>query len=99
MARTVFSFGWRVWCLGGGCSSRKGGGVVYDLNLGMVNHALVKSIKLLAACRRMVGSKSDVYPDLVDIDREVRAAAAECQRVLELVEADASRPLISGMGG
>ncbi len=69
---------------------------MYDLKLGEINHALVKAIGILGACKRMVGRKSDVYPDLEDIDREVREAAAECQRVLKLIKADADRPLTSG---
>ncbi len=69
---------------------------MYDLNLVLVNHALVKAIKINAACRRMVGPKSEASQDLGDIDREIRVAAAECQRVLDLMEADANRPLIGG---
>lgn len=81
---------------GGGSFSIMKGGKMYDLKLWAVNHALVKAIQLNAACRRMVGTKSDVHEDLVDMDREVRQAAAECQRVLALMKADADRPLISG---
>jgi len=68
---------------------------MYDLKLLQVNHGLVKAIKVVAACKRMVGPKSEVWGDLLDIDREIRAAASECQRVLELAEADENRPLLT----
>ncbi len=69
---------------------------MYDLKLLMVNRSLVKAIKIVVAARRMVGKNSEVFEDLVNIEREVREAAGECQRVLKLIEADAKRPLISG---
>lgn len=69
---------------------------MYDLKLVMVNRALVKAIQLNAACRALVGTKSDVYGDLVDMDWEIREAAGECQRVIELIKADADRPKIPG---
>lgn len=68
---------------------------MYDFKIGMVNHALVKAVQLIGCCRRMVDRKSDVYADLTDIDREVREAARECQRVLDLIEADVNRPLVT----
>jgi len=69
---------------------------VYDLKLAMVNHSLVKAIQMIAACKRMVGPKSEAFPDLVDIDREVRAGASECQRVLALIDEDGKRPVLNG---
>lgn len=69
---------------------------MYDLNLLAVNHALVKSIKMCVAVRRMLGPKSDAAGDVQDIERELREAAAECQRVLELIKVDGERPLLSG---
>lgn len=77
---------------GGG---KKGGGGVYDIDLEMVNRSLVKALKLTLASRLLVGKGRDGYEDLMDIEREVREAAVECQRVLELVEADENRPLIT----
>ncbi len=68
---------------------------MYDLRLGAINRALVKAIKLNAACRRMVGPKSEALSDLVAIDLEVRAAAAECQRVLALITIDLDRPMLT----
>lgn len=67
---------------------------MYDLKLTDINNVLVKAIKLTVACRRMVGKGSEVYPDLMDIEREIREAAAECQRVLALGEGDNHRPLL-----
>ncbi len=69
---------------------------MYDLKLGDINHALVISIKLTVACRRMVGRKAEIYDDLLDLERAMRDAASECQRVLELIKADVAGPLISG---
>lgn len=69
---------------------------MYDLDLEKINHVLVKAIKLTVACRRMVGPTSDICPDLMNIEREIREAAAECQRVLGLAASDADRPLLSG---
>lgn len=69
---------------------------MYDLKLEMVNHSLVNAIKLIAACKRMAGPKSDVFKDLADIDREVRESAAECQRVLTLITIDGTRTLLKG---
>ena len=73
---------------------------MYDLNLLAVNHALVKSIRLVRGAQRMLGPRSDVCDDLEDLERELREAAGECQRVLELVKADGDRPLLnSGPAG
>ncbi len=69
---------------------------MYDLDLKKLNGSLVKSVKLLAAVRRSFGLAWKQYPELQDLNREIREAAGECQRVLELVEADADRPLING---
>ncbi len=100
--RCVWAGSWEYFCGSFGCVcygksfSERTGGIMYDLNLLAVNHALVKSLRLIGACRRMVGPKAGIYHDLGDIDREVRAAAVECQRVLGLLKADENRPLISG---
>ena len=67
---------------------------MYDLKLGEINHALCKALQLLVACKKLVPRGSPGYDDLQDIDREIRGAAAECQRVLKLMEQDAKRPLI-----
>ncbi len=69
---------------------------MYNLDLTKVNHSLVKAIKLSAAVRRLIGPRGDGCNEIGDLDRELRGAAGECQRVLELVEADAKRPLIRG---
>ncbi len=69
---------------------------MYDLNLLMINHSLVKSIQIVEAAKRMVGKRADVWVDLNDIGREVREAAAECQRVLELIRLDGERALCDG---
>ena len=68
---------------------------MYDLDLEKVNHSLVKAIRLSVACRRMIGKGLPGYEEIQDIEREIREAAAECQRVLELIEADANRPLLN----
>ncbi len=69
---------------------------MYDLDLKKLNGSLVKAIGLSVATRRMIGKGRDGYEEIQDIEREIREAAAECQRVLGLVEADADRPLING---
>ena len=69
---------------------------MYDLDLVKVNHSLVKALKLAVATRRLIGKAGEGYSGIQDIEREIREAAAECQRVLGLVEADADRPLSSG---
>lgn len=69
---------------------------MYDLDLKKVNRAMVKAVKLAVAGRRLVGCGGEGYVEVMDVEREFREAAAECQRVLELVEADADRPLIEG---
>lgn len=67
---------------------------MHNLDLVKVNHALIVSIKLVGACRRMVGPKSDINNELIDINRELREAAAECQRVLVFMEEKRSRFLL-----
>lgn len=69
---------------------------MYDLDLKKVNGSLVKAIKLSYAVRRMIGKGMSGYETMLDIEREIREAAEECQRVLGLIEADANRPLIVG---
>lgn len=70
--------------------------IMYELDLKKVNGSLVEAIKLAVAIRRMIGKDGEGYSGIQDIEREMREAAAECQRVLELVEADENRPLITG---
>ena len=74
--------------------SRKVGGEMYDLNLTKVNKILCDSIRLVAAIRRMVGPNSDIKDELMDMNRELREAAAECQRVAKLIKEDVERPLM-----
>ena len=69
---------------------------MYDIDLVKLNRSLVKAVRLAVACRKMIGPRGDGCNEILDLEREIRAGAAECQRVLELVEADADRPLISG---
>lgn len=69
---------------------------MYELDVVKVNRSLVKALKLTYACRLLVTKGGDGYEGLLDIEREIREAATECQRVLEEVKADAARPLISG---
>ena len=69
---------------------------MYELDLVKVNRALVKAVKLAVATRRVIGKDNEAYSGIQDIEREVREAAGECQRVLELFEADANRPLLGG---
>ena len=59
----------------------------------------MKAIKLSGAVRRLIGPRGDGCNEIRDLDRELRDAAAECQRVLELVEADANRPPVTGFSG
>lgn len=66
-----------------------------EVDLVKVNSAMVKSVKILRSIRRSFGLAWKEYPELQDLEREIREAAAECQRVLELVEADANRPLLN----
>lgn len=70
------------------------GGTMYNLDLKKLNSSLVKSIKLCVAVRRHLGKGAVEYSGMMDVEREIREAAAECQRVLGLVEADADRPLL-----
>lgn len=68
---------------------------MYDLDLPKLNRSLVKCVKLIVAVRRVIGKQAPIYPEVDCLEREIRAAAAECQRVLELIEADANRPLLT----
>ncbi len=70
--------------------------MIYELDLVKVNRSMVNAVKLCVAVRRSLGKDAVEYSYIQDLEREVRAAAAECQRVLELVEADENRPLASG---
>ena len=67
---------------------------MHNLDLVKVNHALLVSIGLVGACRRMVGPNSDIKDELKDMSRELRFAAAECQRVLKFMEENRSRLLL-----
>ena len=72
------------------------GGLTFELDLEKLNGSLVKAIKLSVATRRLIGKGRDGYEEIQDIEREIREAAGECQRVLKLVEGDGNRPLING---
>lgn len=69
---------------------------MYDFDLAKVNHGLVKALKLVVAARRMIGPRGDGCNEILDLEREIREVAAECQRVLDLAKADGDRPLING---
>lgn len=69
---------------------------MYDLDVKTLNRGLVNAVKLVVAVRRMVKPGRGEYLELRELEREIRAAAAECQRVLHLVECDGARPLIIG---
>lgn len=69
---------------------------MYDFDLKKLNATLVKALRVTVAARRMIGKGRTGYIALEEIELEIREAAAECQRVLKLVEADLSRPLIIG---
>lgn len=70
--------------------------MMYELDLVKLNVSLVKSVALCVAIRRFFGKDAAEHAHFMDLEREIREAAAECQRVLGLVEADADRPLIGG---
>ena len=67
---------------------------MYDLDLEKVNRSLVKAIRILVVVRRMIGKDGEGYSEVQDIEREIRDAASECQRVLELIKVDGTRPLL-----
>lgn len=69
---------------------------MYNLDLKKVNRGLVEALKLAVVLRRTIGKGGEGYEKAQDLEREIREAAAECQRVLELIKADANRPLITG---
>lgn len=70
------------------------GGVMYNLDVVKLNCSLIKSIKILVATKRMIGKGEEGYSALQDIERELRDAVGECQRVIIAMNADAYRPLI-----
>ena len=72
---------------------------MYDIDLLKMNHGLVKALQVTVAARRMIGKGNTGYIAVQEIESEIRAAAAECQRVLVLVEADGNRPLLTGDKG
>ena len=67
---------------------------MHNLDLVKVNKALVDSIGLLAAVRRLLGPNSDAKDELLDMNRELRLAAAECQRILDYMKEQRSRLLL-----
>ncbi len=69
---------------------------MYDLDLVKVNKSLVKAIRVTVAARRMIGKGMTGYIALLEIEREIRDAAAECQRVLECIKQDGKRLLVTG---
>lgn len=68
---------------------------MYEIDLEKMNRGLVKAVKLAGAVRRMLDWKGEVRKVVVDLEREIREAAAECQRVLELAKEDKNRPLLT----
>lgn len=71
---------------------------MYEIDLVKMNRGLVKAVKLVSAVRRMLDWKGEVRKVVVDLEREIREAAAECQRVLALVKEDENRPLLEVNG-
>lgn len=69
---------------------------MYDIDLVKMNRGLVKAVRLVVAVRKYFGKEAADDAGCGDLEREIREAAGECQRVLGLVEADANRPLIGG---
>lgn len=67
---------------------------MYDLDLVMINHELVKSLQLCGAVRRLIGKGGDGYSEIQDMEWGIRDAACECQRVLELKKRSAERNLL-----
>jgi len=72
---------------------------MYDIDLEKMNRALVKSVRLVGAVRGMIGGSDRGHDEVDDLSRELRAAAAECQRVLGLEAEDRNRPLLGADGG
>lgn len=70
--------------------------MMYELDLVKLNGSLVKAVRLCVAIRQFFGKEAVEHAHFMDLEREIRDAAAECQRVLALVEADENRPLIPG---
>jgi len=68
---------------------------MYDIDLEKLNRGLVKSVRMCVAIRRHFGNEAAKFAEFGDLEREIREAAGECQRVLELQKADADRPLIT----
>ncbi len=67
---------------------------MHNLDLVKVNHCLVQSIQMLAAVRLLVGPNSEIKNEILDMNRELRAAAAECQRVIKFMEERKSKLLL-----
>ena len=72
---------------------------MYDMDVEKLNKALVKSVRLCVALRQHFGQAAVDRADFMDLEREIREAAGECQRVLKLVKADAERTLLEGVSG
>ncbi len=70
--------------------------MMYELDLVKINRSMVKAVRLCVAIRRFFGKDAVHHAEFMELERGIREAAAECQRVLELVEADENRPLING---
>jgi len=71
---------------------------VYDIDLEKMNRGLVKAVRLVAMVRKYFGKEAADDAGCLDLEREIREAAAECQRVLGLVKEDDSRPLVGTDG-
>lgn len=69
---------------------------MYDFDLVKLNSSLVAGVKLAMATKRLLGKANPGYESVGEIERGLREAAAECQRVLECLAADGNRPLIIG---
>ncbi len=96
MSLLCWAFGVRCFGSDGGSFLKRTDGIMYDLDLVKVNKSLVKALQLSGAVRRSLGRDAVEHSRILDLEREIREAAVECQRVLELIKADANRPLIGG---
>ena len=64
----------------GGCSFQKGGGIVAEFNVRQINKALCKAIRVCEAVKQLIKAAGFKCDDIGDITREIRKAAAECQK-------------------
>lgn len=67
---------------------------MYNIDLVKLNKVLVKSVRLCVAIRKHFGQDAADHAQFMDLEREIRDAAAECQAALALAQADANKPLI-----